>query len=81
MKITFRVVLDAVELSNMENLDQRLAFRIKEVIEENSIPYAKAAKIVYNVGSALPNDVRLYLEKVSPDFDTIWCVNSVITVT
>ncbi|MBL7110171.1 MAG: hypothetical protein ISS11_08040 [Candidatus Marinimicrobia bacterium] len=28
----------------MTNLNQRLAFSIKEIIEENFIPYAKAAK-------------------------------------
>ncbi|MBL6990499.1 MAG: hypothetical protein ISR65_12005 [Bacteriovoracaceae bacterium] len=29
----------------MKNIDQRLAFNIKEIIEENAIPYTKAAII------------------------------------
>ncbi|MBL6992035.1 MAG: hypothetical protein ISR65_19790 [Bacteriovoracaceae bacterium] len=52
----------------MENLDQRLLFIIKKIIEENSIPYAKAAKIG---GINLLELEKIILKKSELDSETL----------
>lgn len=64
MDSCFRTIFNVVKYF-MENLDRRLAFSIKEIIEENCIPYTQAAKIA--------KISLLDLEEIllgQPEFDT-----------